>query len=114
MSVRAANRAPNNATFSSDGDPACTAPGGASKNPACAGPGGAASRRVSSSNRSRRAFSARVSALALVMVVISWSGYVQALGGLTGDLSYDVEILIEVQDREPGELGGRGDDQVGY
>jgi hypothetical protein len=33
MSVRAANSAPNKATFASAGDPACTGPGGASKNP---------------------------------------------------------------------------------
>ena len=40
------------------------------------------------------------------------SGRAEALYGLTGDRSYDVEILIEVQDREPGQFRRRGDDQV--
>jgi hypothetical protein len=65
MSVRAAKSAPNSATFASGGDPACTGPGGASKNPACAGPGGAASARVSFSSRRSRAFAARSSTSSL-------------------------------------------------
>ena len=40
--------------------------------------------------------------------------HVQALHGLAGDLSYEVEVLIEVQHRQPGEFSGRSDDQIGY
>ena len=58
-SVRAANSAPKNATFSSGVEPPCTGPGGASKNPAWPGRGSAACFGVSSSRRSSRAFSAR-------------------------------------------------------
>ena len=31
----------------------------------------------------------------------------QPLNGLAGDLRYDLEFLVEVQDREPSQLGGR-------
>jgi hypothetical protein len=33
---------------------------------------------------------------------------------LAGDLRYYLEVVIEVQDREPSQLGARCDDQVGY
>lgn len=36
----------------------------------------------------------------------------QPLHGLACDVSYDFEILIQVQDREPSEFRGRRDDQV--
>ena len=39
---------------------------------------------------------------------------VQAFHGLTGDLGDEVEVLIEVQYGQPGEFGGRGDDQIRY
>src|SRR5215471_9298297 len=38
----------------------------------------------------------------------------QALNGLACDLGYYLKVLVEVQDREPGQFGGRGDDQVRY
>jgi hypothetical protein len=38
----------------------------------------------------------------------------QALNGLAGDLGYDLEVLVEVQDREPCQFSGGGDDQVRY
>jgi hypothetical protein len=38
----------------------------------------------------------------------------QALDGLAGDPGYDVEVFVEVQNCEPGEFRGRGDDQVRY
>ena len=41
----------------------------------------------------------------------SWQ--VEAFGRLSSDLSYKVEVLIEVQHREPGEFGRCGDDQIG-
>lgn len=40
------------------------------------------------------------------------SGRSQALGRLTGDLGDQVEVLVDVQNDEPGQLGGRGDDEV--
>src|SRR5215831_1347904 len=40
--------------------------------------------------------------------------HAQALHGLAGDLGYYVKVLAEVQDREPGQFGGRGDDHVRY
>jgi hypothetical protein len=36
----------------------------------------------------------------------------QPLNGLAGDLRYYLEVLVELQDREPSQLGGRCDDQV--
>ena len=41
----------------------------------------------------------------------SW--HAQAFGRLSGDLGDEVEVLIEVQHREPGEFGRCGDDQIG-
>ena len=41
----------------------------------------------------------------------SW--HVQAFGRLSGDLGYEVEVLIEVQHRESGKFGRGGDDQIG-
>jgi len=41
-------------------------------------------------------------------------GYVQTFHGLTGDLGDHVEVLIEVQDRQPGEFSRRSDNQVRY
>jgi hypothetical protein len=38
----------------------------------------------------------------------------QALDGLAGDLGDDLEVLVDVQDGQPGQLRGRGDDQVGH
>jgi hypothetical protein len=38
----------------------------------------------------------------------------QALDGLPGDLGYYLEVLIEVQDCEPGEFRGRRNNQVGH
>ena len=40
--------------------------------------------------------------------------HVQALNGLAGDLSDYLKVLVEVQDREPGQLRRRRDDQVRY
>ena len=34
------------------------------------------------------------------------------LGGLAGDAGDDLEVFVEVQDGEPGELCGGGDDEV--
>lgn len=41
-------------------------------------------------------------------------GHGQAFHGLTGDLGDEVEVLIDVQDGQPGEFSGRGDDQIRY
>jgi len=38
--------------------------------------------------------------------------HVQALHGLAGDLSDEVEVLIEVQHRQPGEFRSRSNDQI--
>jgi hypothetical protein len=40
--------------------------------------------------------------------------HVQAFHGLTGDLGDEVEVLIEVQHRQPGEFSDRSDDQIRY
>jgi hypothetical protein len=40
--------------------------------------------------------------------------HVQAFQGLAGDLGDEVEVLVEVQHRQPGEFSGRRDDQIGY
>ena len=40
--------------------------------------------------------------------------HVQALDGLAGDLSDEVEVLIEVQYRQSGQFGSCGDDQIRY
>ena len=43
-----------------------------------------------------------------------WSSHdAQVLGGLAGDCRYKLGALVAVQDREPGELGGGRDEQVG-
>jgi len=54
--------------------------------------------------------------LGLVCTVIRDSGlvHVQAFHGLAGDLSDEVEVLIEVQHGQAGEFGSRGDDQIWY
>ena len=42
----------------------------------------------------------------------SGSGNAEALGGLSGDLGDDFEVLVQVQHGQPGQFRGRGDDQV--
>src|SRR5262245_59213813 len=42
---------------------------------------------------------------------LSGSRDIQPFGGLPGDAGDEVEVLVEVQDRELGKLGG-GDDEV--
>jgi hypothetical protein len=44
----------------------------------------------------------------------SASADVQALDGLPADLGYDLEVLIEMQNREASEFRGRCDDEVRY
>lgn len=38
--------------------------------------------------------------------------HVEAFDGLAGDLGDDLEVLVDVQNGQSGELGGRGDYQV--
>ena len=38
----------------------------------------------------------------------------EALHRLAGEVGYDLEVLVEMQDVEPGQFGCRRDDQVGY
>jgi hypothetical protein len=37
----------------------------------------------------------------------------ESLGGLSGDASDELEVLVEVQNRQPGQLGEGGDEHVG-
>jgi len=41
------------------------------------------------------------------------SPWAEALDRLAGDLGDGLEVLVEMQDREPGQFRSRGDDQVG-
>jgi hypothetical protein len=52
--------------------------------------------------------------LARVVVHDGGRGYVQAFHWLTGDLGDEVEVLIKVQHRQPGEFSSRSDDQIRY
>jgi hypothetical protein len=56
------------------------------------------------------------SSLGLACMVIRGGGrgYVQALHGLTGDPGDEVEVLVEMQHRQPGKFSSRSDDQVRY
>jgi hypothetical protein len=38
----------------------------------------------------------------------------ESFHGLAGEFSDEVEVLVEVQDRQAGEFGGRRDQEVGY
>jgi hypothetical protein len=40
------------------------------------------------------------------------SGDVEPFERLAGDCGDDLEVLVEVQDRQPGEFGSGGDDQI--
>jgi hypothetical protein len=37
----------------------------------------------------------------------------QSLGGLSGDASDELEVLVEVQNSQPGHFGGGGDEHIG-
>jgi hypothetical protein len=65
---------------------------------------------------SRRTVAWEASSLGLACIVTDDGGLAhgQALHGLAGDLSDEVEVLIEVHYRQPGEFSRRGDDQTGY
>jgi hypothetical protein len=41
-------------------------------------------------------------------------GDVEALEGLASHRGNDLEVLVKVQDGQPGEFGSGGDDQIGY
>ena len=60
--------------------------------------------------------SGKKSCLDLARIVIhdGGRGYVQAFHGLTCNPGDEVEVLIEVQHRQPGKFGSRGDDQIRY
>jgi hypothetical protein len=52
--------------------------------------------------------------LACMVIRSGGRGYVQALHGLTGDPGDEVEVLVEMQHRQPGKFSSRSDDQVRY
>jgi hypothetical protein len=43
-----------------------------------------------------------------------WSADVEALDRLAGDVGDQVEVLVEVEHGQVGQLGGGGDQEVGY
>jgi hypothetical protein len=68
-----------------------------------------------SHEQKKRAVAWEASCPGLVCVVTHDGGlaHVQALHGLAGDLSDEVEVLINVQNRQPSEFSSRSDDQTG-